>query len=113
MCGIAGYASAPGNLPIQVEKLKHMANAMPHRGPDHTGIWHDVTVGIGLCHRRLSIIDLSPSGHQPMESPSQRYIIVYNGEIYNGEDIKNKLSEPIPWKGHSDTEIILAAMDEW
>ena len=94
--------------------LRSMADQMIHRGPDDAGLWYDNLSGIGLAHRRLSIIDLSSGGHQPMHSISGRYTIVYNGEIYNFQDLRaNKAFEDIKWRGNSDTEVLLAAIETW
>jgi len=89
-----------------------MGRALAHRGPDDFGIFHDSATGIALVHRRLSIVDLSPAGHQPMISTSGRYIIVFNGEVYNFEEIRAELGSA-NWRGHSDTEVMLAAIDRW
>ena len=88
-----------------------MAAAMAYRGPDDSGAWVDPAVGLALAHRRLSILDLSPVGHQPMLSASGRYVIVFNGEIYNHLALRQEL--PGPWRGHSDTETLLAAIEAW
>ena len=93
-----------------------MAERLVHRGPDDAGIWVDETAGIALAHRRLSILDLSAEGHQPMCSACGRYVIVFNGEIYNYLDIRReieKLGECPQWRGHSDTEVMLAAFARW
>ena len=93
-----------------------MIASLVHRGPDDHGVWIDEKCGIGLGHRRLSILDLSPQGHQPMISASGRYVIAYNGEIYNFREIRDKLTaegRTPQWRGHSDTEILLAAIDTW
>ena len=93
-----------------------MARELAHRGPDDEGIWVDREAGIALGHRRLSIIDLSPAGHQPMPSGSGRYVLTYNGEIYNYEDLRRALGEAghcPEWRGHSDTEVMLAGFDFW
>ncbi len=94
--------------------LSRMTTTLAHRGPDDNGLWLDQAAGVGLGHRRLSIQDLSPLGHQPMVSPSGRYVIVYNGEVYNFEEIRRALcDQAITWRGHSDTEVILAAIETW
>jgi asparagine synthase (glutamine-hydrolysing) len=93
-----------------------MTNALAHRGPDDEGAWVDPTAGIALGNRRLAIIDLSPEGHQPMHSASGRYVIAYNGEVYNSAAIARTLESAglAPcWRGHSDTEVILAAIEAW
>jgi asparagine synthase (glutamine-hydrolysing) len=114
MCGIAGFLHTSFNRDLWETTLTDMARTIAHRGPDDEGIWFDMDSGIGLAHRRLSIIDLSENGHQPMASHSGRYIITYNGEIYNFRDIKKALEdERIQWRGHSDTEVILAAIEAW
>lgn len=89
-----------------------MAASLRHRGPDDDGVFFQAETGIGLAFRRLSIIDLSSEGHQPMNSASGRYTIVFNGEIYNFEDIRSEL-ESHPWRGRSDTEVMLAAIERW
>jgi asparagine synthase (glutamine-hydrolysing) len=92
-----------------------MARALVHRGPDDSGCWVQREIGLGLAHRRLSIVDLSPAGHQPMRSASGRYEIVFNGEIYNHLTLRQQLegSGACAWRGHSDTETLLAAIDAW
>jgi asparagine synthase (glutamine-hydrolysing) len=94
-----------------------MASALAHRGPDDQGVWSDPECGVALAHRRLSIIDLSPHGHQPMVSGSGRYVITYNGEIYNFQalrrEIEGRTGGAAGWRGHSDTEVMLAAFDMW
>lgn len=89
-----------------------MADALAHRGPDDHGVWTDTAAGIALGHRRLSIIDLSPLGHQPMASESGRYVVAYNGEIYNFEALRTELAGH-HFRGRSDTEVILAAFEQW
>jgi asparagine synthase (glutamine-hydrolysing) len=108
MCGIAGYIS---KSPIQHSVLRKMGDAISHRGPDSCGHWYDDNVGIGLAHQRLSIVDLSSAGHQPMVSHSGRLVIIFNGEIYNHLDIRKQLHRS--WAGRSDTEILIEAFDEW
>ncbi len=93
-----------------------MADTLVHRGPDDAGVWCDADAGVALAHRRLSIIDLSPAGHQPMDSADGRYTIVFNGEMYNFEELRGELERagvaPV-WRGHSDTEVLLAAVSAW
>lgn len=118
MCGIAGFYSEIGSGPEAdiVSRAQSMANAIIHRGPDDIGAWVDARAGIALAHRRLSVLDLSPAGHQPMESGSGRYVLVYNGEIYNHLVVRNSLEAAngnIYWRGHSDTETLLAAIEYW
>ena len=116
MCGIAGFLyrerrPATGEL---TEIVDRMAARLHHRGPDAGGAWTDAERGIGLGHRRLSIIDLSAAGAQPMRSASGRYVIVYNGEIYGASAVREELAaEGYPFTGHSDTEILLAAVERW
>lgn len=92
-----------------------MGDAIAHRGPDDHGVWVSPEIGIGLAHRRLSIIDLSPLGHQPITSHSGRYVMVYNGEIYNYEQLRRALESggAIHWRGQSDSEVLLAAFEQW
>jgi asparagine synthase (glutamine-hydrolysing) len=93
-----------------------MADRIRHRGPDSAGEWIDSRKEVALAHRRLSIIDLSPAGHQPMVSPCGRYVISFNGEIYNHLDIRSALEGEfgaLPWRGRSDTETLLAALSHW
>jgi len=89
-----------------------MIGAIGYRGPDDSGVWCDPSLGLSLGHARLSILDLSPAGRQPMMSASGRYVIVYNGEVYNHLDLRKQLSGVI-WRGHSDTETLLAALEAW
>lgn len=117
MCGITGFwdSSAKSSADIGWNLLQ-MTSAIQHRGPDDDGNWFDGQVGLALGHRRLSIIDLSAAGHQPMTSHSGRFVIVYNGEIYNHRALRTELEvlDPsIMWRGHSDTEVMLAAFDRW
>lgn len=114
MCGIAGFLHTSFPPDQWDNTLSKMAQTMIHRGPDDHGMWFDAEVGVGLAHRRLSIIDLSKEGHQPMVSYSGRYIIIYNGEIYNFQLLRKSLQkERIKWRGHSDTEVIIAAIETW
>ena len=114
MCGLVGFLNR--NTDIDPLQLKRAASALRHRGPDREGIWFDATAGIGLGHCRLSILELSSAGDQPMVSHSGQYVLVYNGEVYNHltprENLKAEGAEP-EWMGHSDTETLLAAISAW
>src|SRR5436309_7358975 len=116
MCGIAGFlhlAAATGTDELAA-RAKAMATTIAHRGPDDSGVWVDAPAGIALGHRRLSIIDLSPLGHQPMHSADGRYVITFNGEIYNFRALRHDLAaRGHAFRGHSDTEVLLAAVAEW
>jgi asparagine synthase (glutamine-hydrolysing) len=112
MCGITGFWQSRRGLDHPLETLNRMGAALAHRGPDDSGVFHDSVAGIGLSFRRLSIIDLSPQGHQPMFSASGRYVIVFNGEVYNYEEVRTELGGR-HWRGHSDTEVMLAAFERW
>jgi asparagine synthase (glutamine-hydrolysing) len=109
MCGIAGFFG-PVKNPKDI--LIKMGNSIKHRGPNDSDEWYDPNSKIGLSHRRLSIIDLTKFGRQPMISKSGRYVIVYNGEIYNHLDLRNELSNKY-WNGSSDTETLLQCFEEW
>jgi len=113
MCGIVGCWDKRGTDTSIVER---MATQIQHRGPDDAGVWLDEESGLALAHRRLSIIDISPAGHQPMVSPCGRFILVYNGEIYNHQDLRADLEDEgghFDWCGHSDTETLLAGLRHW
>ncbi|MGZ5818757.1 MAG: asparagine synthase (glutamine-hydrolyzing), partial [Burkholderiaceae bacterium] len=118
MCGFVGFLgglAAHGQLGDEA-MLQRMANTISNRGPDDAGYWSDVDNRIGLGHRRLSIVDLSPAGHQPMPSASGRYVIAFNGEIYNHLLLRQALADVAQapaWRGHSDTETLLAGFDAW
>lgn len=115
MCGIAGYLG-DSSVENPTDVLAMMANAVAHRGPDDDGVWCDVEAKVGLAHRRLSIVDLSLGGHQPMMSASGRYVVIFNGEIYNHLSLRKALESvesPAAWRGHSDTETLLAAFENW
>ncbi|MBT5229657.1 MAG: asparagine synthase (glutamine-hydrolyzing), partial [Methylococcales bacterium] len=114
MCGISGVYQ-PGQQQLALKPiLTEMGSRLSHRGPDDQGIWVDSRNQIGFCHRRLSIVDLSSHGHQPMHSASQRYCIAYNGEIYNHVSLRVQLDKAgYSFKGHSDTEVLLAAIECW
>ncbi|MBZ5504314.1 MAG: asparagine synthase (glutamine-hydrolyzing) [Acidobacteriia bacterium] len=112
MCGIAGFWSRKPLAGHPVELLNRMGSTLAHRGPDDSGVFYDSNAGLGFSFRRLSIIDLSAEGHQPMASASGRYIIIFNGEVYNYEEIRAELGTAA-WRGHSDTEVMLAAIERW
>ncbi|MCU1347658.1 MAG: asparagine synthase [Acidobacteria bacterium] len=90
-----------------------MAQLLAHRGPDDSGEFADAEHGLALGFRRLSIVDLSPAGHQPMESATGRFVLIFNGEIYNFEELRASLPDPPPFRGHSDTEVMLACFEAW
>jgi asparagine synthase (glutamine-hydrolysing) len=111
MCGIAGLIYFDG-APVSPILLKRMTDAIAHRGPDGEGQWIEGNVGIG--HRRLAIIDPSPAGHQPMSSADHRYLLSYNGEIYNYRELRNELEAKGYWfRSKTDTEVVLNALAEW
>jgi asparagine synthase (glutamine-hydrolysing) len=117
MCGIAGVFD-PRSRPADslAEVAGRMTNSLVHRGPDDVGLWVDGAAGVALGHRRLSILDLSPAGHQPMVSSSGRYTIVFNGEIYNHNDVRRDLDAQghrLAWRGRSDTETLLEGISVW
>lgn len=116
MCGIAGFF-APGAFPANAAGIAQaMGNRLRHRGPDGGHEWLDPDAGIALAHRRLAIVDLSPAGAQPMTSPDGRWVIVFNGEIYNHPTLRRQLEEEgraPAWRGHSDTEVLLAGIAAW
>ena len=114
MCGIVGFFSADGCNHQNI--VVDMMDAIKHRGPDDKGFWHNSESNVYLGHRRLSVVDLSSLGHQPMTSCSDRYVIVFNGEIYNHLLLRKSLKKSgvnITWRGHSDTETLLACIDTW
>lgn len=118
MCGLAGFLQ---QRPVEggdvAMILERMTGSIAHRGPDTHGAWLDTDAGIALGHRRLAIIDLSPAGHQPMVSPSGRFVLAFNGEIYNHGDLRRALTDegraPGNWRGQSDTETLAAGFDAW
>src|SRR3954447_904730 len=114
MCGLAGVLGA-GACP---RVLRQMAESIAHRGPDDEGIWYDQEAKIGFAHRRLAIVDLSPMGHQPMLSADGRFVLTFNGEIYNHPALRRELEDrgSVPeggWRGHSDTEVLLHGITVW
>lgn len=114
MCGFAGFLSP--DFTDARARLAAMRDAIRHRGPDDAGLWLDPEAGVALGHRRLSILDPSPAGHQPMVSAKGGLVLVFNGEIYNFSDLRNRLEAetraPV-WQGHSDTEVLLAGFEAW
>lgn len=115
MCGFAGFSGGSHSTGLP-RVVSDMTAAIAHRGPDDEGAWVDETAGLALGHRRLSILDLSPAGHQPMHSACSRYVIVFNGEIYNHLDLRKCLaaeSKAPDWRGHADTETLLACFAAW
>lgn len=119
MCGLTGFLRFEDVSSEQCESaiLLDMANAIRHRGPDSDGFWRDSASGINLGHRRLAIVDLSPAGTQPMVSVSGRYVLAFNGEIYNHVRLRDALQREgkltLEWRGHSDTETLLAGIEAW
>ncbi|MGZ4959593.1 MAG: asparagine synthase (glutamine-hydrolyzing) [Methylomonas sp.] len=118
MCGITGFIQHGANRDDSLSQLATMLNTIRHRGPDDGGTWTDTHNGVALGHRRLSILDLSPAGHQPMASACGRFVIVFNGEIYNHLDLRKNLEKSNTlvrsgWIGHSDTETFLACVTAW
>ena len=108
MCGIAGIIGSDNTLTELKQRLERMSDAIAHRGPDDAGQYVDPNFPVGLIHRRLSILDLSAAGHQPMQTPDGRYTIVFNGEIYNFNELKQELSlQGVLFKSQSDTEVLL------
>src|ERR1043165_3963059 len=117
MCGLTGFMRAGSPLdPQDAATIARMGTSLAHRGPDRGDTWLDERAGIALAHRRLAIIDLSAAGAQPMRSASGRFVMVYNGEIYNHLDLRAALErsgQAPAWRGHSDTETLLAGFDAW
>lgn len=121
MCGLTGVMGGYAQLAEGWRAvLTTMGETIAHRGPDDAGIWFDAEACVGLSHRRLSILDLSPAGHQPMMSANGRYVIAFNGEIYNHQALRAELEKvgtgagvAPSWRGHSDTETLLAGFAEW
>jgi asparagine synthase (glutamine-hydrolysing) len=115
MCGIAGiWTSGRPSQPL----IRAMTRSLTHRGPDDDGFWSDTATRIAFGHRRLSIVDVSPAGHQPMHSHDGRFVIILNGEIYNHTEIRRQLNQVrsddcTKWRGHSDTETLLEAIAHW
>jgi asparagine synthase (glutamine-hydrolysing) len=115
MCGFAGILTtqANGREALACNACR-MIGPIAHRGPDDRGVWADAAAGVALGFRRLAILDLSPHGHQPMWSPSARYVAVFNGEVYNFAELRQELSDRgFRFRGRSDTEVVVAAFDQW
>ena len=117
MCGITGFLTTkqPNKETLQ-SLIQRMTETLRHRGPDGEGFWIDLNAGIAFGHRRLSILDLSEAGKQPMLSSCERFILTFNGEIYNHKELKQELekAQKAPFfRGTSDTEILLAAISAW
>lgn len=113
ICGIVGYWDKRG---ADAAVVARMAMQIRHRGPDDEGVWLNAEGDLAMAHQRLSIIDLSSAGHQPMISPCRRYVLSYNGEIYNHGELRAQLEIEgghFDWRGHSDTEVLLAALRHW
>jgi asparagine synthase (glutamine-hydrolysing) len=128
MCGLAGFiGDNAAHASDWTSLLRRMGDSIAHRGPDDSGVWMDADMGIGLVHRRLSIVDLSSAGHQPMMSATGRFVLVFNGEIYNHLELRKALADAVAspqhfsvqpkvrrsWRGHSDTETLLAGFEAW
>jgi asparagine synthase (glutamine-hydrolysing) len=112
MCGIWGFVGQPLDPAVSTR----IGESLAHRGPDDAGVWSDPSAGVTLGHRRLAIVDLSAAGHQPMTSACGRFVVVFNGEIYNHLDLRSELERigaAPAWRGHSDTETMLAAFVQW
>lgn len=114
MCGIAGYLGPEANREAGAAIADRMTRTIVHRGPDDGGVWIEERGRVALGNRRLAIVDLSPEGHQPMESADGRYVITYNGEVYNFKELRRDLERlGQEFRGHSDTEVILSAVTRW
>lgn len=118
MCGIAGLWTTECASPESLRReVRAMTDAIRYRGPDDSGEWVDAGSGLALGQRRLSVVDLSPAGHQPMVSATGRYVVSFNGEVFNYLDVQREMESetrcPLPLRGHSDTEVMLAAIEHW
>jgi asparagine synthase (glutamine-hydrolysing) len=114
VCGISGILLPTGRTDVRLlAAIDDMSRALAHRGPDGHGAWLDREAGIALGHRRLAIIDLSPTGHQPMASASRELILTYNGEVFNHGELRAELeARGHRFVGRSDTEVMLAAFEQ-
>lgn len=114
MCGIAGFLDTRIDERKAQQTLRRMATSLQHRGPDGEAIWFNASSGVGFAHRRLAIVDLSPTGNQPMHSHDGRFTLTYNGEIYNHHDLRRNLERlGVTFLGTSDTEVLLEAVSVW
>jgi asparagine synthase (glutamine-hydrolysing) len=117
MCGIVGFLRHAGSsAAVDEGTIEALTETLIHRGPDDRGVWVDAEAGIAFGHRRLSVLDLSRAGHQPMKSATGRYVLIFNGEIYNHLEIRDELAygQSAPaWRGHSDSETLLAGFERW
>jgi asparagine synthase (glutamine-hydrolysing) len=116
MCGLTGFLGTPQSADALRSTVRAMSDAIVHRGPDDSGDFLDERHGLAFGFRRLAIVDLSEAGHQPMTSAKGRYVMVFNGEVYNYEDIRRELRDAgraPQFRGHSDTEVMLAAIEAW
>ena len=116
MCGITGFLDCSRQLSdVELQStVTRMSDTIRHRGPDDNGVWVDAQAGIALGFRRLAIVDLTPTGHQPMLSSDGRFVIVFNGEIYNFARLRQELSGlGYSFHGTSDTEVMLASICQW
>ena len=115
MCGIAGFIDQKGGFDAGA-RLDAMGQGIAYRGPDDSGVYFDPDTGLGFVHRRLAIVDLTSAGHQPMTSSMGRFVVVFNGEIYNHAALRKELEESghgVTWRGHSDTETLLRGFEIW
>src|SRR6266545_5015389 len=115
MCGLAGFFSSRARTEAELRDVAcGMIAPILHRGPDDHGVWTDASAGVALGFRRLAILDLSALGHQPMRSASGRFTIIFNGEVYNHAELRRELEAAgHRFRGHSDTETMLAAYEQW
>jgi asparagine synthase (glutamine-hydrolysing) len=115
MCGITGFLEfRPSEVAAMELRARRMADQLVHRGPDDAGAWTEPSCGLGFGFRRLAILDLSPAGHQPMCSASGRYVVIFNGEVYNFAELRAELEDrDHRFRGHSDTEVMLESIEEW
>jgi len=116
MCGFAGFIDLARSTPEAdlLARAEGMAARLYHRGPDGDGVWADASAGLAMGHRRLAILDLSPAGHQPMVSADGRYVIAYNGEVYNFPELRAELEAGgVAFRGSCDTEVVVEAIAAW